>query len=277
MFVRVDNIEYFVRLTEANQCVDTIVMLHGFGGTGEVFNDMTNILLDAGISTVLIDLPGHGLTKSSLDPKIFNMQAQVYHLLELLETLNLESPWLYGYSMGGRIASRMAVDTSYRLSGVILESAQLGILDESDRVKRAASDRELAEKLRENPSTFFEVWNRLPLFSSGSVSKNESTLKFEFIQWTQKPDFLALSLEYMSPGLIPPISPDQLEHLPYPVLVITGKLDKKYDTNWVDIASKHKAIDHVRIPKAGHRIHLDQPELLSKELIHYIKSKHKIN
>lgn len=277
MFVTVDNIEYHVTLKEATQCVDTIVMLHGFGGSGEVFNDISDVLVDSGISTVLIDLPGHGLTKSSPDPKIFNIQAQVYHLLELFETLNLESPWLYGYSMGGRIALKLAQETGIRLNGLMLESAQLGIVDESDRVKRAISDRVLAEKLRNDPTSFFESWNRLPLFNSGNVYKNEATLRFESVQRSQDPELLALCIEHMSPGLTTSISPDQIAHLPYPVLVITGMNDKKYDSNWVEIASRYSEIDHIRIPDAGHRIHLDQQELLSKELIHYIKSKHKIN
>lgn len=277
MFVRVDNIEYHVTLKEANHCVDTLVMLHGFGGTGEVFDNISTNLLESGISSVLIDLPGHGLTKSSADPRIYTMQAQVYHLLELFETLNLNQPWLYGYSMGGRIALRMAVEAGIRLRGLILESAQLGILDASERTKRVESDRDLAEKLRKDPSTFFEIWNRLPLFNSGNATKNQATLEFESIQSSQNPEFLALSLENMSPGLTLPISPDQIEHLPYPVLVLTGTIDKKYDTSWVEVVSNYDFIDHIRIPDAGHRIHLDQPELLSKELIHYIKSKHKIN
>lgn len=277
MFVPVDNIEYHVTLKEATSGADTLVMLHGFGGSGEVFNEISDVLLEAGISTVLINLPGHGLTKSSPDPKIYTMQAQVYHLLELFETLNLESPWLYGYSMGGRIALRMALETGIRLNGLILESAQLGIVDESERANRADSDRDLAQKLRKDPASFFEIWNRLPLFNSGNVNKNEATLKFESNQRSQNPDLLALSLEFMSPGLVPAIDPGQFKQLPYPVMVMTGMLDKKYDNNWVEIVSEHDAIDHIRIPGAGHRIHLDQPELLSKELIHYIKSKHKIN
>lgn len=277
MFVHVDNIEYHVRLREANPGTETIVMLHGFGGTGEVFNEISDELLNSGISTVLIDLPGHGLTKSDPEPKIFNIQAQVYHLIELFETLNLKNPWLYGYSMGGRIALKMAIETNAKLKGLILESAQLGIVEESERIIRVESDRELATKLRKDPTSFFNRWNRLPLFNSGSDYKNEATIKFESIQRSQNPDLLALCLENMSPGLDPAIAPDQLEHLPIPVLVLTGMLDKKYDLNWIKIASRHNTIDHTRIPESGHRIHLDQPELLAKELIHYIKSKHKIN
>jgi len=277
MFVTIDNIEYHVTLKEATSGMDTLVMLHGFGGSSEVFNEISDVLLDAGISTVLIDLPGHGFTKSSPEPKIYTMQAQVYHLLELFETLNLESPWLYGYSMGGRIALRFSLETGIKLNGLILESAQLGIVNESDRINRVKSDRDLAEKLRKDPASFFEIWNRLPLFNSGNAYKNEATLKFESVQRSQNPDLLALSLEYMSPGLESFIDPDQLNQLSYPVMVMTGMLDKKYDTNWVEIVFEHDAIDHIRIPGAGHRIHLDQPEYLSKELIHYIKSKHKIN
>lgn len=275
MFVSVDNIEYHVLFKEASHSTESVVMLHGFGGSSEVFNEISDTLLVEGISTVLIDLPGHGLTKCEANPRIFDIQSQVYHLLELFEKLNLDSPWLYGYSMGGRIALRLAVETGISLNGLILESAQLGIENESDRMQRVQTDQELAKKLRVDPTSFFKSWNRLPLFSSGSIEKNEATIRFESIQQSQNPDLLALSLEYMSPGLTPVFYPSQLAELPYPVLVFTGELDKKYDTMWVRISSEYSRIDHLRIARAGHRIHLDQPELLAKELIHYIKSKHK--
>ncbi len=274
MFVSVDNIEYHVTLKEATSHSHTLVMLHGFSGTGEVFGDISDELLNSGISTVLIDLPGHGRTKVNPDPKSFDIRSQTYHLLELLEILNLKAPWLYGYSMGGRIALRLAIETGIRLNGLILESAQLGIDNDSERLNRASADRVLAEKLRTNPTHFFETWNRLPLFNSGKLKKSKSILHFESLQQNQNPDLLALTLEFMSPGLVPSVRPDQLEQLPYPVFVLTGELDKKYNSTWVDIVSRYTKIDHISIPSAGHRIHLDQPKLLSKELIHYIKSKH---
>jgi 2-succinyl-6-hydroxy-2,4-cyclohexadiene-1-carboxylate synthase len=274
MFVQVGHIEYHVRLNEASTGTNTLVMIHGFGGSGEVFSHISERLLESNISTVLIDLPGHGLTKSPANPQYFNIQAQIHHLMEVFKTLNLDCPWLYGYSMGGRIALRLATQTHIQLKGLILESAQLGIQTESDRLQRIQADCDLARKLRTNPASFFKSWNRLPLFHSGGLKKSKAILKFESIQQSQDSGLLSICLESMSPGLELPITPEQLTQLPYPVLVLTGVLDKKYDTMWSELSGKYTGIDHVRIADAGHRIHLDQPDLLSKQLIHYIKSQH---
>jgi 2-succinyl-6-hydroxy-2,4-cyclohexadiene-1-carboxylate synthase len=275
MFISIEYIAFHVNIAQVDQGMATMVMLHGFGGTSDVFSGISKELNDSGISTVRIDLPGHGKTKAPLDPELFTIQSQVRTIRELLDELGIQIPWLYGYSMGGRIALRIATQTEAKLSGLILESAQLGFNNSAERSKRVIADKELAGKLRADASSFFSVWNRLPLFTSGSDKKSDEMLRFEQIQHSQDPQGLALSLEYMSPGLVPAILPEELEKTGYPKMILTGELDKKYNSMWTAITAIHKSIDHKQIKNAGHRIHLDQPALLSKELIHYIKSKHK--
>jgi 2-succinyl-6-hydroxy-2,4-cyclohexadiene-1-carboxylate synthase len=273
MYYRIGDIEYYVEQVMTPDSGTVVVFLHGFGGSGEVFNWISQQLNDSGISTVLIDLPGHGKSKAPLDPDLYNIQTQRNHLIGLFEAMKLDSPWLYGYSMGGRIALNIATQTTLSLSGLILESAQLGISDADDRKARIESDIQLASKLRNDPKQFFQMWNRLPLFRSSNKIKSEETIKFESIQVGQNINSLALTLEYMSPGRSNAIKIDELDQLPYPVMVLTGSEDLKYDAMWYAISERYHKIEHLQIPEAGHRIHMDQPRILSKELIHYIKSK----
>lgn len=275
MYYRIGDIEYYVEQVMTPGSGTVVVFLHGFGGSGKVFNWISRQLNGSGISTVLVDLPGHGKSKAPMDPDLYKIKSQRNHLIGLFEAMKLESPWLYGYSMGGRIALNIATQTTFSLSGLILESAQLGIADADERIARIDSDIQLANKLRNDPKLFFQMWNRLPLFQSGKKIKSQETVNFETIQAEQDINSLALTLENMSPGWSNEIQKDELEQLPYPVMVLTGTEDLKYNSMWSGISEGIQNIDHLQIQDAGHRIHLDEPRILSKEVLHYIKSKTK--
>jgi 2-succinyl-6-hydroxy-2,4-cyclohexadiene-1-carboxylate synthase len=266
----VDRVSYFVEEFKSTHNAPTIVLLHGFGGSGLSFTHLVRAL-NPDLRVVTVDLIGHGRTSNPLLPEFHTLDGQVSHLSILLTKLNVTNPWIYGYSMGGRIALNMATKKHTPISGVILESAQLGIQDTAERQKRAEQDIHLSESLRNDPSSFFEKWNRLPLFKSPENDEKEPYNEFLAIQNQQDKNQLAMSLRYMSPGLVDAITTEQLASLRMPFSVITGMIDAKYDSFWVNLAPELPQIHHYRIPNAGHRIHLDQHRALASIIVHFIE------
>jgi 2-succinyl-6-hydroxy-2,4-cyclohexadiene-1-carboxylate synthase len=271
MNVIVDRVSYFVEEYKSAHSATTIVLLHGFGGSGLSFSHLIRAM-NPEFSVVTVDLIGHGRTINPLLPELHTLDGQVSHLSILLTKMNVNNPWIYGYSMGGRIALNMVLKKETPISGVILESAQLGIQDTVERQKRVELDIHLSESVRNDPSAFFAKWNRLPLFKSPDNYEKEPYNDFLDIQTQQDKNQLSMSLRYMSPGLVDAITTEQLVSLRAPFSVITGKLDAKYDSFWVNLAQELPQIHHDRVPNAGHRIHLDQPRALASKIVHFIES-----
>ena len=85
---------------------ETLVFLHGFGGTHHVWNDIAPVLAQS--ATVLrYDLPGHGGSLNYLDAGAPKVAAQA--VLVDLAKRNVSRAHFIGHSMGGAIASLIAI------------------------------------------------------------------------------------------------------------------------------------------------------------------------
>ena len=119
-----------------------LLMFHGFMGRGAAFDQLVPFLEDH-FYLVMPDLPGHGNSLFSTLPAAARPQnfAQVGEMvLQVTDGLHLESFFLYGYSMGGRVAQQVCLLAPERVSHLFLESAGLGIADASERQTRKAKD-----------------------------------------------------------------------------------------------------------------------------------------
>lgn len=226
----------------------TLVMLHGFTGSGAAF-DHLRPGLEAFADVITpdhLDWGGHGSGGHG------------------------GPPLLLGYSMGGRYAMRAALARPDSFSALILESAHPGIESAVERAQRRDRDAELAAWIRRDYNGFLDAWNRLPLFASPEDAPSEPSEAFQRIQRTQDPETLARCLETFGAGDVEPVR-DRLPELSMPVLAITGGLDHIYTDLWADIARGHPHIRHAVVPDAGHRVHLDRPEAYLSILTSFIQ------
>lgn len=268
MQIQVGSIRYFVRHYECSENNKPIVLLHGFSGSGESFDHVcTNLSKSSPLWT--IDLIGHGKTDSPDVPFYYRLDSQLEQLNTLFSKLKLDSPILLGYSMGGRLAMNYAVNFPDKISGLILESTNTGIENESDKRKRELVDTELSNDIRIDYKSFLKKWNRIPLFKSANSASLKQMENFKRIQKLQNPVGLAHSISQFSPAFMPEIS-NRLYQIPKPILIITGENDRKYTELWLDL-SRHLRFPHHRIiQNAGHRVHLDNPDDYIMAIENYI-------
>lgn len=99
---------------------ETIVLLHGWGGSSQSFSELQR-LLSARYHVIALDLPGFG--KSDAPYRAWRMRDYVNFTRAFLEELEIKKCWLIGHSFGGRIAIMLAAEYPEMLSGLALVSA----------------------------------------------------------------------------------------------------------------------------------------------------------
>lgn len=94
----------------------TLVMIHGAGGSSQVWNNQIHALKDH-LNILALDLPGHGKTEA-LSRTLIGDYAR--WLSRTLSDLFKEPVFLMGHSLGGAIVQEMALSYPELLRGIIL-------------------------------------------------------------------------------------------------------------------------------------------------------------
>lgn len=162
-----------------------------------------------------------------------------------------------GYSMGGRLALRLALDQPELVPALVLVSSTAGITDEAARRERIASDEALAESvMRDGVDAFLDRWLAQPLFAT--VPPDAPGLR-ERRALSQR--YLAHCLRVLGAGAMEPMW-DRLPELAMPVALVTGKTDAKYEKIALTMLERMRGeVVHVRLD-GGHALPLEQPAVL---------------
>ena len=227
---------------------EPVLFLHGFTGTGlDVEGIATG--LGEGQAVIAPDLPGHGRTEFLSN----RGGAWVECLYSLLKAMNLSRVHLCGYSMGGRLAMRLARAIPACISTLTLLSCFPGIRDEAARVERRRWDLAVGENaLRMGAITFAKHWEGLPLlkiYRPGLLSRRVSERREK-----QNPAGLNHALEEFGSGVVPPCW-ERLHELEMPTVLLAGQFDSRYCDFMQEMAVEVGEF-HV-LEGAGHCLHLD--------------------
>ncbi|HSI67915.1 MAG TPA: 2-succinyl-6-hydroxy-2,4-cyclohexadiene-1-carboxylate synthase [Planococcus sp. (in: firmicutes)] len=247
---------------------DIVVFLHGFTGSTKSWNETAFHFSDYRI--LLIDLLGHGKTRSSATSGPFSMERQIRELDQLFDKLELNNFVLTGYSMGGRIALAYACTYPSKVRALVLESASPGLKDEDERTVRQKNDSQLAEKILENGMTsFVDHWENIPLFLSQKTLAADVQRAVRQERLQQDPAGLAESLIGMGSGSQHSYW-GSLGGLEMPVLLVTGKLDVKFEGIAEEMKAVLKNAKHKSV-MAGHAIHVEKPAEFATIVGEYLK------
>jgi pimeloyl-ACP methyl ester carboxylesterase len=108
-----------------------LVLVHGLGGAAWNFTDLAPLL--AARHRVLIpDLPGHGGTEAL--PELESLSGLAAHVAAVTEHEDMAPAAVIGYSMGGPVALRLAVDRPEAVSALVLV-APAGIVSTTRRAE----------------------------------------------------------------------------------------------------------------------------------------------
>ncbi len=266
-YLTANNQEYAVAVHQQKNALPYLLMLHGFMGDQRVFSHLIDDLSQF-CNPITIDLLGFGQTTKPDSPQQYREEHQIDDLHSLIQELNHKPLFLYGYSMGGRLALQMVFKHAELFKGLILESTNCGISDQKKQKERQKVDAKRAESIKNNFEAFLSEWKTLDLFRSPIRPDKSLIQKYHQIQAEQSPSALAASLKGFGTGTMTPVY-DQLAEIALPTLLIAGSADEKYqEIN--QYLSEHLPNATFSSIEAGHRVHIDNPQALASELQNFL-------
>jgi 2-succinyl-6-hydroxy-2,4-cyclohexadiene-1-carboxylate synthase len=250
-----------------------VVLLHGFGGSGDDWSPLAGNLVAAGYRVVAPDLPGHGGTPAprAYGLERFGAEETGRDLDALLDRLAIGAAHWVGYSMGGRLALVAALAAPGRVATLTLEGTSPGIAGAADREERRGADEALAEAIEARGVAWFaETWEALPIFASQRTLPPGVRAGLAARRRRNDAAGLADSLRAAGQGAQPYVG-ERLTSLERPTLLITGAHDTKYTILAATMAAAFPSALHVTIPDAGHNVHLEQPEWYARVLLTHLR------
>ncbi|MCW3014791.1 MAG: alpha/beta fold hydrolase [Solirubrobacterales bacterium] len=235
---------------------DPIVLLHGFAGTGALWDGVREAL-DPGRTVHTPDLRGHG-TRSAVRPAGFaGCTADV--LAGAPERFVLG-----GYSLGGRVALQVALGAPERISALVLVATTAGIRDDAERAARRDADAALALDLQRDGLAAFAVrWTTQPLFAQ-DPPQARAAQRADIARCTT--DGLAAALRGLGTGEMPPLW-DRLGELTMPVRIVVGERDAKFRTLGERLAAALPDATLIIVPGAGHGLPRETPAAVAAALV----------
>jgi 2-succinyl-6-hydroxy-2,4-cyclohexadiene-1-carboxylate synthase len=229
----------------------TVVLLHGFAGTGRAWDPVVE-RLDAE-RYLALDIRGHSAAR---DARPITFDAVVADVLAAAP----ERFTLCGYSMGGRIALYVALAAPERIERLVLVAATAGIEDDGERaVRREADERLAAFAETATIEAFADRWQAQPLFG-GTTPDAAAIWREDLLR--NDPRALAAVLRGLGAGAMAPVW-GRLRELTMPATVLAGERDSKYVEHGERLARELPRAELVVVPAAGHGLPREAPEALA--------------
>lgn len=230
-----------------------LVLLHGFTQTSVSWAPVAD-LLAPDHEVVTVDLPGHGGSDA--------VHLDLVATAAAVADVGGDATYV-GYSMGGRVALRLALDRPEVVRHLVLVGATAGIDDADERRARRQADEDRARALeRDGVAAFLEGWLAQPLFG-GLVPRPDDLAA----RRAGTAAGLAASLRQAGTGTMDPPWWDELPALGRAgvgVTVVVGGEDARF------LALGRRLVAGVGptatvevVPGAGHACHLQAPEAVA--------------
>jgi 2-succinyl-6-hydroxy-2,4-cyclohexadiene-1-carboxylate synthase len=233
-----------------------LVLLHGFTqGPGSW--DPLVAGLEPSWEIVRVTLPGHGPAGSASAQARLPFEAAAAAVADAVtEVAGPEAATWMGYSLGGRLTLRVALDRPGLVDSLVLLGATAGIEEADARTARVEIDERLAAGLeRKGVESFVDGWLAQALFSR--LSRSDAGVEERRLGTV---DGLASALRLLGTGVQEPVW-NRLAEIKVPVLLLAGEHDSKFSALAFRMAAgigEEAGISFV--PGAGHAAHLERPE-----------------
>lgn len=246
-----------------------IVALHGFLGAPTDFEllriNLKNRLKNDSSEKMNWILP-HYYKIEELNPKVpWSEWPQQFKKFLKDQPLDPGRKVLLGYSQGGRLAleflKQYGSETTF--NALILISAGLGIEDH-EKPARLLQDNHWAKRFLNEPfSSVVKDWNAQAVFTGSKAEPNRKESDYD-------KDLLAANLKNWSVAQHSNYK-ELLKNLKIPVCYISGELDHKYSSYGEKLSLANQQIEFYKIPQAGHRCFLDQPEIVGEKIYKFLQ------
>ncbi|HYO44085.1 MAG TPA: alpha/beta fold hydrolase [Candidatus Limnocylindrales bacterium] len=247
----------------------TLLLLHGFTGAGASWSGHLDAF--AGHARVLApDLPGHGRNPATATIAAMTVEATADALASYLAAEGALPAVVLGYSMGARIALRLAVAHPAVVVGLILESPSAGIADPIERSRRREADEALADRIeRDGIEDFVTTWEQSAVFAAHASLEPDLLARQRAIRLASDPAGLAASLRAAGQGAMEPLH-DLLDAVTAPTLVIGGTIDTVGRPRAEQVAAGIAGARLELLEGVGHTPHLEAPAVFRRLVLDFL-------
>ncbi|WBO84625.1 alpha/beta fold hydrolase [Hymenobacter yonginensis] len=239
----------------------TILFLHGFGESREVWTEFTREFPDDH-RLLTLNLPGHGTNVH--DIRDYSMEAQARYVAEQLRQKSVDRALLVCHSMGGYVALAFAERYPEMVAGLVLfHSTALPDTDE----KKANRDKNMDFVRRHGVEKFMESFIR-PLFAPANRERLLEQREFLEDIGRATPEATVLgALEAMKNR---PDRTQVLRDARFPVLFIVGKEDVAVPTDSMLPQLALPAQSHaLLLSDVGHLGFFEEPDLTRRAVLDF--------
>ena len=222
------------------------MLVHGFTQTAVSWRPVVERLAPL-FQMRLPELPGHGAAGQ--------VRAGFEETAAALGRVGGPATYV-GYSMGGRLCLRLALDRPGVVRRLVLVGASPGLADAGERADRREADSALAADIeRMGTGPFLDRWLGQPLFAGLQPAPDDVAARA-----LNPPAGLAAALRNLGTGAQEPLW-DRLGELDMPVLLVAGQADAKF----AELAGRMAAAIGANatvglVAGAGHAAHLERPD-----------------
>ncbi len=235
-----------------------LLLVHGLLGRGSSWGPHATAFA-RDFRVVVVDLPGHGRSGIPADPARASVERTADDVATILERERLAPAHVLGYSLGARIALRLAVAHPRSIRRLVLESPSAGIGDPDVRLDRRTADEARAVRLeRDGLAAFVDEWEREPIFASYADLPPARAARLRAERLRNRPAGLAASLRGAGQGSMTPLF-DGLPSITAPTLAIAGARDPAGRARAELVAAAIPGARLAIVDAAGHAPHLETP------------------
>jgi 2-succinyl-6-hydroxy-2,4-cyclohexadiene-1-carboxylate synthase len=240
---------------------ETLVLLHGFGGTHRMWDGVLERLDAESYLPLALDLPAHGAHAAAARSGA-NATPTFEACVRSVLSAARGTFALCGYSLGGRVALHVALAAPERVRRLVLIACDPGIADKRERAARRAADEALARELEEGDfEAFVTSWNAQPLFARDPPRVTAAARED---QQRNDPRALAAALRGLGAGSMQPLW-QRLPELSMPVTFVSGARDAKFTSIGRSVASLVPGCELV-ILEGGHRLPHEAPAAVARAI-----------
>lgn len=202
-------------------------------------------------------LPGHGWKPVPEQADVGSCAADL--AAEISARSDGQAVDLLGYSLGGRVALRLALDYPQLIKRLIVISAHAGTDDPDERAARVKRDQGLADVLREDGiGTFVAWWEQQPVLRMVKSSSEQMTKVLRSRRLNQDPEGLADSLLAYGQGAQDPLW-GRLGELAMPTMLMVGEHDAGFRKEMQRMTGQINDCTLAVVPGVGHAAHREAP------------------